>query len=707
MFCNKSILICVFYINIIVCGHHHDLHLEPFELDEIIDGSYNDEDWNGTWISDSTFWFKDKKRNVCLFDASKNDTKLLLNSDIFHNFNDWDISFSDDLECVLIKYNERIISPQIRVAQYSVYVLEEKKYYNICNLNHFQLAQWVPKNNSLIYVYENNIYYLPDFSEIVTTKQITYDGICGEVYNGVTDYIYEGVPALVFSPNGLCLAFAQFNDTEVDDVYYYLYGDSQDLHPSLVKFKYPKVGRKNPKVIIKYINLSDSKSQAAEFEDMVPTHLVSKDYILYDLTWANNTDILKQEIKNGWALLSNPLFSSDGTRYVIISPEIENGYIYQHLSVITENDFHNRRRLTYGTKVVTSIYGWDEIRNLIYYEGTVINEYGQRHVYVFHLNTNKDNCLTCNVKTPEEMCKAANCHFSRQYSYYAEICTGPGPKIIHIKNLENFHLYEWENNSNLRTRLSKKLSPIQKVLEVSLYDGFTAHVRLLLPPQFNEEAEVQYPLLVHVYAAPNSNSITDDYSTDANYFVTNRKFIYARIDGHESSRGRADYMFKLYRQLGTIEVMDQIIVTKHVNVKNKINVLILILQLLLPTLNIIVLLCIIALLRNLWIFVGSIFTERFMGLNLEEDNATGYNNTDLSQSVEKLRDKLFCIIHGSGDDNVHYQQLMLFVKALQRAHIMFHQQIYPDENHNFQNVRPHLFYTIDNFIEFGYDLNNN
>ena len=64
-----------------------------------------------------------------------------------------------------------------------------------------------------------------------------------------------------------------------------------------------------------------------------------------------------------------------------------------------------------------------------------------------------------------------------------------------------------------------------------------------------------------------------------------------------------------------------------------------------------------------------------MGLPTVEDNLLGYNNTDLTRSVEGLRGKYYFVIHGSGDDNVHYQQTLLLVKALETADIGFTQQV--------------------------------
>jgi hypothetical protein len=56
-------------------------------------------------------------------------------------------------------------------------------------------------------------------------------------------------------------------------------------------------------------------------------------------------------------------------------------------------------------------------------------------------------------------------------------------------------------------------------------------------------------------------------------------------------------------------------------------------------------------------------------------------------------------IHGTADDNVHYQQSMVFAKALSQKGALFKQQIYPDEGHSLSGVRRHLYRTMTLFFE--------
>lgn len=67
----------------------------------------------------------------------------------------------------------------------------------------------------------------------------------------------------------------------------------------------------------------------------------------------------------------------------------------------------------------------------------------------------------------------------------------------------------------------------------------------------------------------------------------------------------------------------------------------------------------------------SIYTERYMGL--PEGNVNGYSKSRLSTRAEQLRGKKYLLVHGTLDDNVHYQQAMILAKNLERHDILFKQ----------------------------------
>jgi dipeptidyl-peptidase-4 len=86
-----------------------------------------------------------------------------------------------------------------------------------------------------------------------------------------------------------------------------------------------------------------------------------------------------------------------------------------------------------------------------------------------------------------------------------------------------------------------------------------------------------------------------------------------------------------------------------------------------------------------------------MGLPTVEDNLKKYIASSVLGHVKKLANKKYMLVHGTGDDNVHYQQSMALAKVLSEADILYDQVSYPDETHSLFHVTKHLYHTMDKF----------
>jgi dipeptidyl-peptidase-4 len=98
-----------------------------------------------------------------------------------------------------------------------------------------------------------------------------------------------------------------------------------------------------------------------------------------------------------------------------------------------------------------------------------------------------------------------------------------------------------------------------------------------------------------------------------------------------------------------------------------------------------------------WRYYDNIYTERFM--QLPSENADGYDSNSPINYVSKLKGK-YLLIHGSADDNVHYQNTMEMITALVAANKQFDLFIYPDKNHGIRggNTSFHLYTKMTDFI---------
>lgn len=722
----------------------------PFTLDEFFDRTFSASSWNGTWLTDTTFLYKNSEGNFYKFDVTTKESEIFLDGLLLAGYPDATTTLSPDNQYLLLKYNVSAVFRHSVTAVYTIYNLTTGDFYHINDKIAVQLATFDTTGHGFAYVYENNIYYLADFLDTSSPVKVTTDGVAEVIYNGVPDWVYEEEvfgtgSALWFSPDGKYLAYVKFDDTNVTEFSYFIYGEPGDLadqYPTMARIKYPKVGTPNPLVSTHLYNIDTHTT----LEFTLPTSIKNSeeegnDYVLYDLTWISNSEVVmistnriqnesiiitcsldgscKEQVsytqENGWLEPAIPKYNNEGTRRLEILPQPHGDDYFFHL-VLSEVSTNTPKRLTYGNRVVTSIYGWDQTNNLVYYAGSVNNTPSRQHIYVVNTETTEDTCLTCDFIVDGENCKYAGASFSKNFNYYVKACNGPNPAYTVIQNLrDESDTFIWNNNTAVREALSKKLRPVISDLQVPISDNFVARVRMLLPPTLDYSQK--YPAIVNVYAGPDSNQINDAFSSGVlNYFVTNRSYIYILIDGRGSGRDGLNKMFQVYRRLGTVEIEDQIAVTKFLQESypfiDRDNTGIWgwsyggfasTWALVKDTENIFKFALSVAPVTS-FIYYDTIYTERYMGLPTEEDNLLGYNNTDITRRVESIRGKLYFVIHGTGDDNVHYQQTLLLIKALEVADISFRQQSYPDENHGIGGLSKHLYHTIDNYWARAFEL---
>nr|CAD7400600.1 unnamed protein product [Timema cristinae] len=590
--------------------------------------------------------------------------------------------------------------------------------------NH-QLVVWAPQGNGYVYVHGNNIVYRSSAADILD-KVITSTGVVGLIYHGIPDWVYEeevfsSNKALWFSPNGEWLAFASFNDTVarvMNIPYYGPPGNLEFQYTRAIPLRYPKPGTPNPLVSLTVVNLGATSST---FNIEPPATLANEDPILSAVTWANNDEVvavwmnrvqnnaeiviynitagtyetvLKISEPSGWIdLFTPPKFSQDGSRLVLIHPQDQGSGLgsYRHVTLVDRSS-NTPVSLTSGQFVVTQIHSWDYEQGLIYFMATKEGAPSQLHLYSVsdsaisapHLAT----CLSCNVKTSNnDDCLYCSAEFGESSSHYVFTCLGPGIPQVSLYNRSHHQITMWEDNTEMKDLVKEILVPRIEVMDVEVADGFKAKVQLWLPPDIDTSGSKKYPLLVVVYGGPDSFQVTERFQVDwSTYLTTNKSYIYAAIDGRGSGLKGNNMLFAGYRQLGSVEITDQINVTKHLQdtlgyidssrsaiwgwsyggystgmvlAKDSQNVFKCGMSVA-PVSD--------------WIYYDSIYTERYMGLPIVSDNLGGYVESSLINKVAELKGKQFLLIHGTLDDNVHYQQSMMLARALELNDIPFSQQ---------------------------------
>ncbi|XP_017063017.2 venom dipeptidyl peptidase 4 [Drosophila eugracilis] len=699
-----------------------------WELTEALYGTSGLRSFNGTWITDEEFYYTATDRSIHKFNAATKADVIFQNSSFLNNYVGATFSLSPDNSKILIRHNLTEKFRHSYIAQYDVFDIESNTTVQIHKGEKLQYCGWSPLRDRLAYVYLNNVFiHFSESSEIA----ITDDGVDGVVYNGVPDWVYEeevlsSGSALWWSPDGTKLAVGFFDDTDVETFNYFLYGDGDTTfyqYPHEEQLKYPKSGSKNPLVNLRVYDVSESEH--AMYSIVAPVDVVGSDHILQNVVWSNETHLLitwmnrrqnlssiqscsnlgacvevkRLEEPRGWVDISTPKCLSSG-KSCIFSYFIDNWQQVWNLDLETGlNSWQSR-----GNFTVLTVYGYDEARDKLYYQATQAGDPSVYHVF------SNDECLSCSqVDVDGDACRSASATFSKSFSYYTLSCNGPNPTYTRIFEATTKTLQvEWEPNTAYRQQLAQKQRPTYRFLNVTLADGSHGFAKLALPPNFDEAKK--YPLIVVVYQGPNSVRVTNGFTLGYEAFVTtSRETIYAYIDGRGTGNKGKDLLFSVNNDLGDHEVEDQLFVTRWMQQN-------------LPyvdaercgiwgwsyggymTAKTIekdddrIFQCGVSVAPvTSWLYYDTIYTERYMGLPTEDDNLQKYNESSVFGNLENFKTHDFLLVHGSGDDNVHYQHSLLLGKLLQRQDIQFEEQTYTDENHGIGNALPHLYHTIDAF----------
>ncbi|EDW76363.2 uncharacterized protein Dwil_GK14699 [Drosophila willistoni] len=700
----------------------------PWDLSSALSGTSGLRTFNGTWITDEEFYYIASDRSIYKYNAATKTNALYFSSAFLNNYSGATFTLSPDNTKILVRHNLTEKFRHSYIAQYDVYDIATDTSIQIHGGEKLQYCDWSPSRNRLAYVYLNNVYI--HFSENNEIK-ITVDGVDGIVYNGVPDWVYEeevlsSGSAIWWSGDGSKLAVGFFNDTEVETFRYFLYGDGDETfyqYPHEEDLKYPKAGTKNPSVYLRVYDLTNDDPAMQKID--APSEIVGEDHILQNVVWSNNTHLLvtwlnrRQNLSsiqscwhtgectevtrlsepNGWISLSTPTCLSTGTN-CIFANYIGNWYQVWNLNLNTGvNSWQSR-----GNFTVLTVYGYDETNDKLYYQATQVGDPSVYHVY------SNDDCLSCKQLDVDGVpCLYASARFSKSFSYYTLTCSGPTPSYTRIFEASSHTLVsDWEPNTEYRQRIANKQLASYEFMNVTLGDGSIGYAKLAFPPNFNKTKK--YPLIVVVYQGPDSVRITNAFTLGYEAFLTtSRDTIYAYIDGRGTGNKGKDILFSVNNDLGDHEVEDQLLVTKWFQDN-------------LPYVdpnrcaiwgwsyggymtartiqkdNDKIFQCGVSVAPvTSWLYYDTIYTERYMGLPTESDNWKKYNESSVFNNLENFRTHDYLLIHGSGDDNVHYQNSLVFSKLLQKADIQFEEQTYTDENHGIGNHLIHLYNTIDQF----------
>ncbi|MGJ1386616.1 DPP IV N-terminal domain-containing protein [Sphingobacterium spiritivorum] len=565
-------------------------------------------------------------------------------------------------------------------------------------------AKFSPDGKKVAYVSKHNI-YIEDLSSN-TFKAITKDGT-DRIINGTFDWAYEEEfgcqDGFRWSPDGTKIAYWKLDAKETRN--FLMINNTDSLYSFTIPVEYPKVGMNPSSCTIWFYNVSDGSTQKAGIEGDDIQHYIprmewvpdSRSIILQQLNRKQNVSkiivcdavnatskTIHQETDEAWIDIKARWNNGDpsgwdwineGKEFIWLSEK--NGW-----RQIYKIDMQGKETLiTKDNYDVIQLDNIDQKADLIYFSASPTNA-TQKFLYKIGLNGGAASRVTpaqykgTNTYTISSNGKLAIFNSkSTTFSSTGSVVTLPEHK-------------EMAKPTSVKEGLAKHV----EFIKIKTQDSIELDGWMVKPKNFDPAKK--YPVVFYVYGEPAAQTVTDDTYTGYNPLYTGNMsddgYIYISLEnrGAPAPKGRV-WRKSIYRNIGRLNIRDQAMGAKEILKWNFVD----------PervavwgwsgggssTLNLLGQYpeiyktgISIAPVTN-QLFYDNIYQERYMGL--PQENKEDFLKGSPVSYVKNLKGNLL-LIHGTGDDNVHYQNTEVYINEMVKYNKQFQLMSYPNRSHS-------------------------
>ncbi len=686
-------------------------------------------------------WMKDNKaysaletnktiggKDIVTYDAKTGDREVLVSAEklipegekkpiVISNY-----TWSEDNSKLLIFTNTRKVWRYHTRGDYWVLNLNNNKLSQIgssLEATWLMFAKFSPDAKKVGFVYKQNV-YVQDL-ETEKLEQLTTDG-GDNIINGTFDWVYEEElscrDGFRWSPDSKTIAFWQM-DTEGMGTFYMI-NNLDSIYPEVIPLPYPKVGTDNSSAKIGTITLADKNITWMDIPgDPRNNYLArmewansSEELIIQQLNREQNTNKVyfanaktgsadvkyTEEVETWLDIYDNLTWLNDGKEFTWLSDQT--GWLHLN-KVSTESG--EISPITSGDFEVIELLNIDQNKGFAYYIASPDNA-TQRYLYRSKLNGKGE----AERLSPMEQIGQHSYNISPDCKFaihtFSNNNTPPVYSVISLPDHKVIRVLE--DNSQLKNTLAKYDIPKKEFLkfetETGVFDAW-----MIKPSNFDPSKK--YPVIFYVYGEPAGSTVQDKWVGNLwDQLLAQEGYIVMSVDnrGTKTPRGR-EFRKSVYKKIGILAPVDQAACAKQVMEWDFVD----------PnrigiwgwsgggsnTLN-----CIfrypeiyktgiaIAFISNQLLY-DNIYQERYM--NLPKNNVEGYRDGSPITHAKNLEGNLL-LIHGSGDDNCHYQSCQMLVNELVKQNKYFTMIDYPMRSHSInerENTTMHLRMTMLNY----------
>ena len=589
-------------------------------------------------------------------------------------------------------------------------------------------AKIASNNEFVAYVHDFNIYTENLASGEIS--QLTTDGN-GDIINGTFDWVYEEEfgcrDGFRISPDNSKIAFWQLDASSIGT--FYMINNTDSIYSQLLPVQYPKVGQDPSSCRTGWIDLNtgdlswipvpgnpiqhyipsiqwvDDNMIAIQQLNRLQNHLKVYKYIPGD----NQISLVYEEREETWVDLSYPDVTANqwGENKLIL---VDNNKAFLRLS---ENDgwrhlyrisFQDgsKKLLTPGNYDVATLYPSDD--KYIWFNASPYNS-TQRYLYRCNLKGRGDTLRV----TPAGYAGINTYNLAPNGKYAFHTHTAAlAPSTVRLVELPGHNtLKNIMKNDSFKAKLEGLDLPEVQFASVTTDENIEVDARIILPVNF--DSSKKYPVLFHVYGEPWGQVATDNFIGLWNIMMAQKGFVVIDMDnrGTPCLKG-SEWRKCIYRKVGVINSRDQakaaqeilksdFLDNERVSVWGWSGGGSMTLNLLFRYPEIYHTGIAVAAVSNQLIY-DNIYQERYMGLpqNNPEDFIEGSPVT----YAENLQGNLL-LIHGTADDNVHYQSAEILINELIKKDKQFDFMAYPNRSHGIyegRNTRKHLYQLITDYL---------